>query len=188
MKIFKHKYYSEDQIKVVSKIDPDARVRQEINGNRNGFICMECGSVDMFSFQSITAHNITVYNGELSFEQNDYHAPVSSQEIIIPVKDWFDHQRDKGQTLMPTCGRCGGAVVERKIILEWCEKNDCIGCMYCGKVTSLWKVEMAIDNCSRCNGGEWRCEDNCTNRYMRKYYGIHNTVPRLLEAPEDYEE
>lgn len=180
MKI-KHRYYSAEQIEVMSKLDLLAEVRNEtdMNDSNAGFICMECGSVDIFNFRSITSHNVTVNgNGELDFKPLDLDK--------IPVKKWFDIERNKGNILMPTCARCGGPTVERGVIIKWCEENHCLGCMYCGKVSPRWKVELTIENCATCMGGEMPCSGNCMNKYMRNYYGIENTV-YLLKAPEDHE-
>lgn len=185
--MIKHRYYSAEQFDVMSKIDPLAKVRNETHDSKYGFICMDCGSVDIFSFKSLTSHNITIKGGELDLKPNDFHAPDTNEETIIPVKAWFDHQHDKGNTLVPICSRCGGSVIEKGAILDWCEEHKCLGCMYCGKVSQMAEVLLIIENCSTCMGGELSCQNNCMNKYMRKYYGIYDTVPRLLEAAEDNE-
>lgn len=185
--MIKHRYYSTEQFSVMSKFDSMAVCRH--TASADGFICLECGSTDLFSFQSIANHKITINNGGLNLKPVNTNVIKTSNGISsIEIKHLFDSQYEKGNISMPTCGRCGGSTVEKSVVEEHCREKGCLGCWYCGKVSPLWKVEITIGNCVACMGGDNSCEAYCPNQYMREYYGIYDTKPGLFKVTKSYEE
>ena len=181
----RNRYYSAQQYEKMAKIDPLAKERNEEAERMAKFICMECGSVDVFTYETKTQHSIVIENDELVIRPNGFNNFGNPK---IRLDQLLDKERERGLYFNPTCGRCGGAAIEKNLIDEHCEKFGCLGCMFCGHVSTLLEVEIKVDNCIACMGGDRDCDSNCPSKYMRKYYGIYDTTPGLLKAPENHEE
>lgn len=185
----RERFYSSEQIKIMGIIDPLARERRRLPNPEFGFICMDCGTTDVFRFKSKTTHIITNGSNGLILEPDDIHAPRSISSVKqISIPSWWESQYNRGIELNPICGRCGGACIDRGILLKHCKDTGCLGCMFCGKVAPLYRVEFAVNSCVNCMGGDLECEASCPNEFMRKYYVICDTTSSLLKAPENYEE
>lgn len=183
--MIKHRYYSALQYEIMKKIDPLAAIRNERMERESRYQCLNCGSVDVFIYVTKTKHNITFQNSGLIVKPIELGGRLNKNLDLDKI---IDSEREKGRYFNPTCGRCGGTAMEREAIIEHCENTGCLGCMFCGRAAPLVEVEIKVGNCIACMGGDRSCESNCPNEYMRKYYGIFDTNPSLLKAPENYEE